>query len=460
MIGTSTYSVRLAEDGDASVIVSWFPTRESALLWSGSDVAEPLEERWLADQFASTRRYYALVDGAGSVCGCFSLRMVDDGRAHLGRVAVAPELRRHGVGSRLLEFATGMAREAGARRLTLRVYARNVAARRLYERHGFVTSKGRDASQDAEQIEMELSVNVRALDYVTLDVFTKTPFNGNPLAVVLQAQGLSDAQMQRIAGEFNLSETVFLLPPTTPQASVRARIFTPRRELPFAGHPTIGAAAVFSDSSGVTPPFIIDEQVGAVNIEADRDSAGDIVFWLTTPHITFYESLDRQFCAHLLGLEEEDVRSDASPGFVSAGSPLLFICLQSPEVVDRVQLQQRYLEDALGSVNSVGTFVFARKEPESRTNFDVYSRMFAPQTGIPEDPATGGATGPLAAYMMQYGLLSSNKPSTFTSEQGTKMGRQSILYVKTDPAAESIKVGGSSVVIARGTLHIPNHDRP
>jgi trans-2,3-dihydro-3-hydroxyanthranilate isomerase len=153
-------------------------------------------------------------------------------------------------------------------------------------------------------------------------------------------------------------------------------------------------------------------------------------------------------------LELRDVRADLVPTFASAGSPLLFISLASVEAVDRAQLQERHLQQALRSVNSVGTFVFARKQPNSSEIFDVYSRMFAPQTGIPEDPATGGATGPLAAYMIRCGLLPANEPAAFMSEQGTKMGRQSFLYVRTDPARGTIKVGGSTVTIARGTLQV------
>jgi trans-2,3-dihydro-3-hydroxyanthranilate isomerase len=294
----------------------------------------------------------------------------------------------------------------------------------------------------------------RRYDYAIVDVFTTTPFKGNALAVIPRAEGLNDAEMQMIAAEFNLSETAFLLRPAAQDAAVRVRIFTPRRELPFAGHPTIGAAAVFCDRSGATPPFLIEESAGLIKIDTDGNGSKGRRFWLTTPPVAFYETLSREFCAKLLRLELRDVRADIPPTFASAGSPLLFVCLDSAEAVDRAQLQERYLPEALGSVDSVGTFVFARKEPNSSVNFDVYSRMFAPQTGIPEDPATGGASGPLAAYMMRCGLLPANEPAAFTSEQGTKIGRQSFLYVRTDPAGGTIKVGGSTVEIARGTLEV------
>ncbi|MBV8638561.1 MAG: PhzF family phenazine biosynthesis protein [Candidatus Eremiobacteraeota bacterium] len=292
----------------------------------------------------------------------------------------------------------------------------------------------------------------RQYNYVTLDVFTSTRFQGNPLAVVPDADGFSDNEMQRVAAEFNLSETVFLLPPSNGTAAARARIFTPRRELPFAGHPTIGAAAVLAARKRVGPSFVIEESVGPIDIECDADLSGTQLFWLSTPPVAFFETLDPEFCTRLLGVDRRDVRDGVPPTFISAGSPLLCICLTSTEAVDRAQLQHAYLPRALGSVNSVATFVFARKEPRSDENFDVYSRMFAPQTGITEDPATGGATGPLAAYMMRYGLLPRDVPARFVSEQGVKMGRRSVLHVRTSPNDASIKVGGSTVSVASGVL--------
>jgi len=288
-------------------------------------------------------------------------------------------------------------------------------------------------------------------EYVLLDVFTKEPFKGNPLAVVPTAEGLSDAAMQSIANEFNLSETVFLFPPEGAGALANARIFTPKRELPFAGHPTIGAAAVLAERHGSLERCVIEEKAGRIPIDLERTAEG-LCLWLTTPPVTFHETLDPAFCARLLGLTLGDVRRDVAPQFASAGSPLLFVCLQSAEAVDRAAIQQQYLGDALGSVNSVGTFVFAMKLQTPAASFDVYSRMFAPQTGISEDPATGGATGPLAAYMMKHGLLPVDESVRFTSEQGTQMGRQSILHVHTNAESGEIKVGGSTVTIARGAL--------
>lgn len=217
----------------------------------------------------------------------------------------------------------------------------------------------------------------RRYEYVLLDVFTKTRLQGNPLAVFPVAQGIADEEMPRVANELNLSETVFLTDSTRPDAVAKARIFTPRRELDFAGHPTIGAAHVLALRYATGDRFAIEENVGLVEIELEEDQNGEPRCWLTTPGLRFFETLDPTLCARFLNLSLADLVAESPPQFVSAGSPLLFVALATPESVDRAELQLAYLSDALGSVNSVGTFIFARKEPGS-TRFDVYARMFAP----------------------------------------------------------------------------------
>ncbi|HTU81015.1 MAG TPA: PhzF family phenazine biosynthesis protein [Candidatus Acidoferrales bacterium] len=291
--------------------------------------------------------------------------------------------------------------------------------------------------------------------YLVLDVFTDTRLAGNPLAIFPDGDGIGDDEMQKIAAEFNLSETVFLLPPATRRAAGRARIFTPRRELDFAGHPTIGSAYVLRQQGESSSSFFIEERVGLVHVDVDAVSEKTPMFWLTTPPIAFYETLDRPACAALLGLPEADLAPAAPPQFVSAGNPFLFVQLRSPDAVDRAELQPSLLSKAAGSVDSVGTFVFARKYPESELSFDVYARMFAPQTGIAEDPATGSATGPLAAYMLRYGELPS-RDLEFVSEQGVKMGRRSVLYVRVSHRGgdAAIRVGGTVAVVAEGTFFL------
>lgn len=293
----------------------------------------------------------------------------------------------------------------------------------------------------------------RKYPYQIVDVFTTSRLEGNPLAVFPSAQSISDAEMQRIALETNLSETVFFSPPATADALVKVRIFTPRHEMPFAGHPTIGSAYVLSQLRQVPERFGIEENVGIVPIESDNDPSGHRRFWLTTPRITFLPALEPAFAARLLGLSPEDVETAAPPQYVSAGSPFLFIALKNAEAVDRAELQTEHLREAVGAVNSVGTFLFARNDPQSSSCFDVHSRMFAPQSGIIEDPATGSATGPLAAYMRKYGLLPESNVE-FVSEQGVKMGRRSVLHVRVDANSREpvIRVGGCVVPVAEGTF--------
>lgn len=290
--------------------------------------------------------------------------------------------------------------------------------------------------------------------YRLVDVFTTSRFQGNPLAVFPAADTLDAEQMQRMANELNLSETVFLMRPQTAQAAARARIFTPRRELDFAGHPTIGSAFVLSREGGVPERFAIEENAGLVPVELENGRIPDHpVFWLTTPKIQFFETLDVERCAKLLGVSAAEIDDTAPPQFVSAGSPLLFICLRNVKAVDSAHLDLNHLEDAIGSVNSVGTFVYSRKQPNSPTSFDVYSRMFAPQSGIAEDPATGGASGPLAAFMLENGQIP-NADLLFTSEQGVKMGRRSVIYIRVTPGAQGpiIRIGGCVAEVADGTF--------
>jgi len=297
----------------------------------------------------------------------------------------------------------------------------------------------------------------RRYRYLLLDVFTKKQLEGNPLAVFPDAEGLSANEMQRIAGELNLSETVFLTPPRTRGALAKARIFTPRRELDFAGHPTVGAAYVLARERDPGGEFAIEENVGLIPIARDRDEEGDERFWLTTPPLRFFQTVEAALAARLLSLSVDDLAHGVPPQFVSAGSPLLFVALASPEAVDRAEIVPAHLDDTGGDVDSVGTFVFARKEPGSSC-FDVYSRMFAPQTGILEDPATGGATGPLAGYMLERGLLPRGRSLQFRSEQGRKMGRPSILHVRMGEDGTPIEVGGSVVSLAEGTMLMHQHD--
>ncbi len=298
----------------------------------------------------------------------------------------------------------------------------------------------------------ESEVVARTYAYVTVDVFTTVTFEGNPLAVVTDARGLDTETMQRIAREFNLSETTFILPPDDPKHSARVRIFTPFSELPFAGHPTLGSTFVVRGSSPATE-FVLEENVGLVPVRVETGADGTVQFWLTTPAITFGDNVDSNAVASALGLKAEDIHPALKPEIAQAGAPFLFVALKSRVAVDRIELlDYRALRGAAPDAPA-GVFVFAQLTPDA-----VYSRLFAPEQGIAEDPATGSAMGPLVALMIRHGLLPREDGLRVVSEQGTKMGRRSLLHALvhiTGNADPVIEVGGSVVAVSRGELTLP-----
>jgi trans-2,3-dihydro-3-hydroxyanthranilate isomerase len=287
--------------------------------------------------------------------------------------------------------------------------------------------------------------------YRVVDVFTEQPLEGNALAVFPDGSGFDDLVMQRIARELNLSETVFVFPPENSEHAASLRIFTPTRELRFAGHPTVGTAFVLLDEGMVRAnngQFILEEKVGPVPV---RVEAGDRpLIWLTTPEIEFGPTFDPVLCASSLGLQPNDLLA-AAPQFVSAGNPTIFIGLRDKGTVDRAWLDVSGMKSLRGEYpTALCVFVFA-PTPEG-----AYSRMFAPEYGIIEDPATGSSTGPLAAYMMRHKLVSGISGARFVSEQGTKMGRRSILHIRIrgEQGAESIEVGGYVTPLVSAVMRV------
>lgn len=287
--------------------------------------------------------------------------------------------------------------------------------------------------------------------YRVVDVFTNQPLEGNALAVFLDASGIDDVTMQKIAKELNLSETAFIVPATRANCAVGVRIFTPAREMAFAGHPTIGTSFVLLEE-GIIPAtsecFVLEEKVGPIPIRVDTGSRP--LIWLRTPQIREGRVFDRMICAHALGLEANDLLQ-VSPQLLDAGNPTVFIALKDRDTVDRAWL------DSHGSAVLKGdhqepmcVFVF------TPTPDGAYSRMFAPDYGIPEDPATGSSTGPLAAYMILHSMVSYAAGTRFISEQGAKMGRRSILHVHIigDRGHDGIEVGGNVVSVAEAIMRL------
>jgi trans-2,3-dihydro-3-hydroxyanthranilate isomerase len=289
--------------------------------------------------------------------------------------------------------------------------------------------------------------------YTVVDVFTTEPLAGNPLAVFPDASEFDAVTMQRIARELNLAETAFVLPATRKDCAARVRIFTPAKELAFAGHPTVGTAFVLvlkgivaSDST----EFMLEEEVGPVHIRIEGGQRP--LIWLRTPPIHEGRCFDGALCARALGLEPQDLLP-LKPQLLSAGNPTLLIAVKDKAAVDRASLDLTGLKVLKGGANEVFcVFLFAT------TPDGAYSRMFAPDYGVPEDPATGSSTGPLAVFMIRQGLLSSSAGTRFVSEQGTRMGRRSLLHVELrgENGTDGIYVGGHVTPIIEAVMNLPS----
>lgn len=299
------------------------------------------------------------------------------------------------------------------------------------------------------------------LRFVQVDVFTDRVFAGNPLAVVFEAAGLSDGVMQAIAREMNCSETTFLLPPTRPDCAARVRIFTPAREVPFAGHPTIGTSWVLATEKRLPPStrrFNLEEGIGPVEVTLEGEPARPSVLWMRHGEARFGpELIERTGFARALGLAESDLLAGAPVCTGSTGNTFLYIPLRDREVVDRARLDVPALLAAQGEGPNLGVFVFA-PDPDPKAG-RVYARMFAPHTsGVPEDPATGSASGPLGAYLVERGLVAPADTVDIVSEQGTRMGRPSFIRIHVGMRAgriSEILVGGSVVPVIEGRLRVP-----
>ena len=305
---------------------------------------------------------------------------------------------------------------------------------------------------------------MREWRFVQVDVFTERVFGGNPLAVVFEAEGLADEEMRGIAREMNCSETTFLLAPTRSDCAARVRIFTPAREIPFAGHPTIGTAWVLATEKLLpagTTRFNLEEGIGPVEVTLEGDPAHPSFLWMKHGEAKFGPELtDRAGFARALGLAEANLLTGHPVCTGSTGNAFLYIPLEDRAAVDRARLDVPALLAAQGEGPNLGVFVFAPDPPGATPGTaTVYSRMFAPHTsGIPEDPATGSASGPLGAYLVERGLVAPAATVDIVSEQGTRLGRPSFLHIRVGTSGgrvSGIEVGGRVVPVIDGRLRIP-----
>ena len=295
--------------------------------------------------------------------------------------------------------------------------------------------------------------------YVTADVFTDRMFGGNPLAVVLDAEGLSAPQMQAIAAEFNYAETTFVLPPSDPVHTAHVRIFTPRSELPFAGHPNVGTAVILAHDLSAkrghhVDEFVFEERAGLVLIRLLRDGAHVVGAELRAPEpLSIRAAVSVNDAAACLSLPPSDVRSAAHPPqVVSVGLPFLVTELVSREALRRARPSVVDHERVLPPIGTDAIFAYVR----GGTAHELHARMFAPLDGIVEDPATGSAAAATIA------LLAALQPEATAGlawriEQGVDMGRASLLLGKTEKLGGTVgvvRVGGQVIPVMRGVLNV------
>jgi trans-2,3-dihydro-3-hydroxyanthranilate isomerase len=290
--------------------------------------------------------------------------------------------------------------------------------------------------------------------YHLVDVFTKEKFGGNPLAVFLDAEPLPEILMQPIAKELNLSETTFVTRPDDGESDFRVRIFTPARELPMAGHPTVGTAFVMHHQGVIPTPgnTVFQEGVGPVPVELSLDDAGRVVATMNQPLPTFGPIMeDRVAVAKMLSIPGEGLLPGYPIQIVDTGVPFLYVPIQDLETIAQCRLRHDRWEvlNQGGLLNEI--FMFTPQTVHETST--VHSRMFAPAMGIAEDPATGAAAGPLGAYLVKYGLAPAG--TRIINEQGFEMGRPSLIYIeiqKTGETFTAVRVGGHSVYMGRGEL--------
>jgi trans-2,3-dihydro-3-hydroxyanthranilate isomerase len=305
--------------------------------------------------------------------------------------------------------------------------------------------------------------DLRTLKFYQADVFTVQPFGGNPVAVFPNAQGLTDFELQQIAREMNLSETVFVLPPTDEAAVVRLRIFTPTQEIPFAGHPVLGTFYVLAQlgliavTDGVTR--VMQEcNIGLFPVEIHAREGQITRVVMTQPKPLFLGSMDETedlfHIAKALGLPKYQIVDTKAPVMVvSTGLPVVIVPVRALTAVRSIEPDASAIVDMCERFGTNGILVYTTMTVEDHAT--VHTRMFAPAIGILEDPATGSASGAMGAYLVHNGLVEVGPLTEIIIEQGYEIGRPSRILVQVesdDDAIQTVKVGGQVVMVVEGTL--------
>jgi trans-2,3-dihydro-3-hydroxyanthranilate isomerase len=303
---------------------------------------------------------------------------------------------------------------------------------------------------------------MRTVAFTTVDVFTSTRFEGNPLAVMTDARGLTDTDMQNIAAEFGYSEVTFVLPPEDPANTARVRIFTPTMEVPFAGHPNVGTAYVLGQQREVFGQPVGDslrfeEKVGLVEVNLKRDGGEVLSVSIRAPKpLTIGNTISEETVARCIVIEPQEIRvARHRPVAASVGLSFAVAELADLAALGRARPNLTYFQDAAGPTaegnHDFSLFVYVRPQEEPWT---IRARMFAPLDNVAEDPATGSASAALGAYLVSL-EPDADMNVSLTIEQGVEMGRRSIIgieVVKKDGIVSDVTISGSCAPVMRGEI--------
>lgn len=308
-----------------------------------------------------------------------------------------------------------------------------------------------------------MTTPTRSLPFYTADAFAEEPFGGNPVAVIPDATDLTEREFQQIAREMNLSETVFVVPPTDPAAIVKLRIFTPTQEIPFAGHPVIGTFFVLSalQKFPLTQPltrYVFECNIGLFPVELHVANGQVDNVIMTQPKPQFLgtaESIqDLYEVSRALGMNKTAIAETHLPiEVVSTGLPVVIVPVRTLTAVKSIQADPAGIKEVCDKLGANGIMVFTPVTVEAWA--DVHTRMFAAPIGIWEDPATGSASGALGAYLVKNGVVDVGPTTEVFMEQGYEIDRPSRITVQVfsdDDAIQEIKVGGQAVMVAEGKL--------
>jgi trans-2,3-dihydro-3-hydroxyanthranilate isomerase len=283
--------------------------------------------------------------------------------------------------------------------------------------------------------------------FYQVDVFTNNIFGGNPLAVFTEGQKFKEEDLQKIAREMNLSETTFVYPSNKNEADFDVRIFTPNREIPFAGHPALGSAYVLRKYGATTKnPLRLNFKAGVIHVSTE----GDRSFMQHPPAEILHELIPSEMIAEALGIPLSSLDENLPLKVVTTGLPALFVPVNSISIINRITINTQILNEVLDPLGIDMIYPFCREtiNPDNT----VHSRAFAPGMGIPEDPATGSVAGAMGAY---WADLSNEVNIRMVIEQGYAMQRASLIHVEvSNREIQKIRVGGQCRSVFTGLMHL------